>query len=263
MASSDTPSAVAFVPARSGSKRVPHKNIARLAGHPAMAYTIAAARASGVFAEVVLCTDDPLYAEIGEYYGASIPLLRPVEISTATSSDIEWVVFMLDALEKSGQSYDLFSILRPTNPFRRAVTIAGAMEMLLTAPGADSLRAVSPVTEHPGKMWVLKGQFMVPLLPLYTGETPWHSRQMAALPKVYKQNASLEIAWTRVARSQTPTISGETLVPLISEGHDGFDINDPADMEQAEALIASGAVELPPINVAPFPKRLPTDTKGA
>ncbi len=247
------------MPARSGSKRVPHKNITRLAGHPAMAYTIAAAKASGVFADIVLCTDDPLYAEIGEHYGARVPVLRPVEISSATSPDIEWVIFMLDALEKAGESYELFSILRPTNPFRRASTISGAMRTLLDAPGADSLRAISPVSEHPGKMWVLKGQYMVPLLPLHTGETPWHSRQMAALPKVYKQNASLEIAWTRVARASVPTISGETLVPLISEGHDGFDINEPQDMIDAEALIASGEVELPPIGVEPFPKQLPTD----
>jgi N-acylneuraminate cytidylyltransferase len=263
MASSGNPSAVAFVPARSGSKRVPHKNITRLAGHPAMAYTIAAARSSGVFADVVLCTDDPLYAEIGEHYGARVPVLRPVEISSATSPDIEWVVFMLDALEKAGESYELFSILRPTNPFRRASTIAGAMQALLAAPGADSLRAISPVTEHPGKMWLLKGQYMVPLLPLYTGDTPWHSRQMAALPKVYKQNASLEIAWTRVARADPPTISGETLVPLISEGFDGFDINDPEDLAEAEALIAAGRVELPQIDAAPFPKPLPTDRSGA
>lgn len=259
MTDAENPRAVAFVPARAGSKRVPHKNIARLNGHPAMAYTIAAARASGVFGDVVLATDDPLYAEIGEYYGASVPALRPVDISTSTSSDIDWVMFMLGALERVGQTYELFSILRPTNPFRRAATIRGAMEKLLANSWADSLRAVSPVTEHPGKMWVVRGELMTPLMPLYTGETPWHSRQMAALPKVYKQNASLEIAWTRVARSDEPTISGHALVPFISEGHDGFDINLPEDLAEAQALIQSGAVDLPTISQPPYPKPLPTD----
>jgi N-acylneuraminate cytidylyltransferase len=250
---------VAFVPARSGSKRVPHKNIMRLAGHPAMAYTIAAARASGVFADVVLCTDDPLYAEIGEYYGATVPLLRPADISTATSPDIEWVVFMLDALEAKGLAYDLFSILRPTNPFRRGATIRKAFDTILATPGADSLRAVSPVGEHPGKMWVLRGAFMYPLMPLTPPEAPWHSQQMAALPKVYKQNASLEIAWTRVARADPPTIAGHAVVPFVSEDYDGFDINMPEDMAEAEALIEAGKVELPPPGIAPFPKTLPTD----
>ena len=53
------PSAVALIPARSGSTRVPHKNVARLGGHPLMAYSITAARHSGVFADVVLSTDAP------------------------------------------------------------------------------------------------------------------------------------------------------------------------------------------------------------
>jgi N-acylneuraminate cytidylyltransferase len=256
-------SAVALVPARCGSTRVPHKNIVRLAGHPAMAYTIAAARASGVFSDVVLCTDDPLYAEIGEYYGASVPLLRPQAISTAISPDIEWVVFMLDGLSARARKYELFSILRPTNPFRRAATIRTAFDTILGKPGADSLRAVSPVSEHPGKMWVLRGDFMVPLMPLTPADAPWHSQQMSALPKVYKQNASLEIAWTRVARADPPTIAGHAVIPFISQGMDGFDINLPEDLIEAEALIASGRVELPPIEARPFPKALPTDRVGA
>lgn len=259
MPPSNPPNAIAFVPARAGSKRVPHKNIARLGGHPALAYTIAAARASGVFESVMLCTDDPLYKEIGEYYGADVPFLRPREISTSTSPDIEWVRFTFDRFGQAGQAYDIFSILRPTNPFRRASTIKAAFETFIAANGVDSLRAVSPVSEHPGKMWVIRGGIMYPLLPLSPGETPWHSQQMAALPKVYKQNASLEIAWSRVALAEPPTIAGHTIVPWISEGFDGFDINLPEDMVAAEALAASGDVELPPIDVPPFPKTLPTD----
>ena len=259
MPPSNLPTAIAFVPARAGSKRVPHKNIARLAGHPALAYTIAAAKASGVFKSVMLCTDDPLYQEIGEYYGADVPFLRPREISTSTSPDIEWVSFTFERFAQDGQAYDIFSILRPTNPFRRATTIKSAFETFVSADGADSLRAVSPVSEHPGKMWVIRGGIMYPLLPLSPDGTPWHSQQMAALPKVYKQNASLEIAWSRVALAEPPTIAGHTIIPWISEGHDGFDINQPEDMVAAEALIAAGEVELPPIDVPPFPKTLPTD----
>jgi len=261
MPSSSNHAAVAFVPARSGSSRVPHKNIARLNGHPALAYTITAARAADVFAEIVLCTDDPLYARIGEYYGAVVPLLRPAEISTSTSPDIEWVVFMLDALAAQGRSCELFSILRPTNPFRRAATISKAFETIITKPGADSLRAVSPATEHPGKMWVLRGEFMYPLLPLTPPDAPWHSQQMAALPRVFKQNASLEIAWTRVARADPPTIAGHAVLPFISEGYDGFDINMPEDLAEAAALIAKGRVKLPQIDRAPFPDKLPTDAR--
>jgi CMP-N,N'-diacetyllegionaminic acid synthase len=251
------PSAVAFIPARSGSQRVPHKNVARLNGHPMLAYTIAAAKASGVFDAIVLCTDDEDYARIGAHYGAEAPFLRPREAATATSADIEWLVQALDHLKGAGRSYDVFSILRPTSPFRRADTIRAAFERFTAKPDFDSLRAISPVTEHPGKMWVVRGDVMVPLLPLNPDGVPWHSQQMASLPKVYKQNASLEIAWTRVARADPPTIAGNVVMPLITEGHDGFDINRPSDLEEAEALVASGEAALPHIDAAPYPHRLP------
>lgn len=260
MNDSSTLRAIAFIPARAGSVRVPHKNIARLGGHPALAYTIAAAQAAGVFDKVMLCTDEPLYREIGEYYGASVPFLRPVEISSATSPDIEWVRYVFAGLAERGENYDLFSILRPTNPFRRARTIQAAFEILRSRPGADSLRAVSPVSEHPGKMWVIRGGYMHPLLPLTPeAETPWHSQQMSTLPKVYKQNASLEVAWSRIVFGERPTIAGEVVLPFISEGYDGFDINVPGDLAEAAALVSAGTAQLPVIDRQPFPGKLPGD----
>lgn len=254
------PSAICFVPARSGSQRVPHKNVARLNGHPIMAYTIAGALTSGVFDAVMLCTDESAYAKVGEYYGAEVPFLRPREISTSTSPDIEWVQLAINGLAERNRTYDVFSILRPTSPFRRASTIRAAFEQFTAKPGFDSLRAISPVTEHPGKMWVVRGDSMVPLLPLNPPGVPWHSQQMASLPKVYKQNASLEIAWTRIATGANPSIAGEVVMPWITEGFDGFDINQPGDMAEAQALIASGKAALPAIDKAPYPGTLPGES---
>ena len=65
-----------------------------------------------------------------------------------------------------------------------------------------------------------------------------------ALPPIYVQNASLEIAWTRVV-FETRTIAGDVLVPFSREGYEGFDINDPHDWMIAERLLADGAVALP------------------
>ncbi|MHB1103420.1 MAG: acylneuraminate cytidylyltransferase family protein [Devosia sp.] len=254
------PTAIAFIPARSGSQRVPHKNVARLNGHPIMAYTIAAAKAAGVFDAVMLCTDEPAYAAVGEYYGAEVPFLRPREISSSTSPDIEWLRLAISGLAERNRRYDIFSILRPTSPFRRAATIRAAFECFIGKPGFHSLRAISPVNEHPGKMWVVRGDVMVPLMPLNPPEAPWHSQQMAALPKVYKQNASLEIAWTQVATVEPPTIAGNIVMPWITEGYDGFDINQPADMAEAQALIAEGKAALPTIQKAPYSDRLPGET---
>jgi CMP-N,N'-diacetyllegionaminic acid synthase len=158
-----TPTAVAFVPARSGSERVPGKNVRQLRGHPLLAYAIETALQSGAFAQVVVSTDSEEIAEIARWYGGHVPFLRPPEYATATSPDIEWLSF---TLERLGESYDLFAIVRATNPFRGPDTVNRGLEHLLATPEADSLRAVERVKQHPGKMWLLAEdeRTMTPLL---------------------------------------------------------------------------------------------------
>jgi CMP-N,N'-diacetyllegionaminic acid synthase len=243
------PSAVGLVPARAGSQRVRGKNVKPLAGHPLIAYTIAAARESGCFDAVVVSTDSEEIAAIARDYGAEVPGLRPAAMATATSPDIEWVRHTLDLLAESGRRFELFSILRPTSPFRGAATIRRAWdELLARGDGADSIRAVELCRQHPGKMWVLKGELMRPLLPQRPGEVPTHSRQYQDLPPVYAQNSSLEIAWTRIVADGE--IAGERVVPFLTEGAEGFSIDYPDDLERAERLVASGAAELPAVGSA-------------
>ncbi len=246
------PKAVALIPARAGSKRVANKNIRPLAGHPMMAYSIRAAIDSGVFASVICATDSAEYADIARYYGAEVPALRPEDMSGDKSADIEWIRWILDLLDQRGGVFDVFSILRPTSPFRRAETIRRAWDKFLANPGADSLRAVEKCRQHPGKMWVIRGDRMLPLMPFSNGSTPWHSSQYAALPEIYAQDASLEIAWSRVAK-EGDSIAGEAIIPFVSEGLDGFDINQPEDWLLAEQYVTSGAVTLQPIPLSPYP----------
>ena len=246
-----TPKVVALIPARSGSTRVLQKNIRPLAGHPLIAYAIAAARKSGIFDAIVCSTDSASYAEIARHYGAEVPFLRPAEISGSTSPDIEWVVSVLEQLRDSGRPFDCFSILRPTSPFRQPETIQRAWKVFLDAEGAHSLRAVEPVEQHPGKMWVVRGERMTPLLTLTPEDKPWHSQQVASLPRVYVQNASLEIAWSEMAL-RTRSIAGTVLVPFFTEGHEGTDINVAHDWWYAEYLVAKGEARLPDVPDPPY-----------
>ena len=249
---SQSPKVVALIPARAGSKRVQDKNIRVLSRHPVIAYTIAAARESGVFADVIVSTDSEKYADIGRHYGARVPFLRPPELAGDLSPDIEWVEYTLGGLEDEGQLYDCFSILRPTSPFRQAETIRRAWAEFLAHDGVDSLRAVEKCKQHPGKMWVVRGRYMVPLLPLTPpGGQPWHSCQYQSLPEVYVQNASLEIAWTRVVR-EGRTIAGDTLMPFFTRGFEGFDINQPVDWQIALELVRSGEATLPYVQQDPY-----------
>ncbi|MDO8989273.1 MAG: acylneuraminate cytidylyltransferase family protein [Sideroxyarcus sp.] len=245
------PKTVAFIPARSGSKRVPNKNVKPLAEHPMLAYTVRAAIDSGVFDSVICATDSELYADVARHYGAEVPFLRSAEISGDKSPDIEWVVWMLNTLKAQGRDYEIFSILRPTSPFRLPETIRRAWNVFTSDPNADSLRAIEKCKQHPGKMWVVRGKRMLPVMPFTNGTTPWHSSQYAALPEIYAQDASLEIAWSRIAREQN-TIAGEAIIPFISQGLEGFDINEPEDWLLAEHYLAKGEARLPVVSQTPF-----------
>ena len=242
---------VGLIPARSGSKRVPDKNIYPLGGHPLIAYTISAAVQSKIFSSIVVSTDSEKYADIAKYYGAEVPFIRPESLAGDVSPDIEWVSYTLDRLAQDGQNFDCFSILRPTSPFRKPDTIIRAWQKFTSDDAADSLRAVELCSQHPGKMWVVRGGKMFPLLPLGPEEQPWHSSQYQSLPEIYVQNASLEIAWTRVVREKY-SIAGEVILPFFTEGKEGFDINSVYDVELAEKYLASDKSLLPTINCSPY-----------
>jgi N-acylneuraminate cytidylyltransferase len=242
---------VALIPARAGSKRVPDKNIRPLAGHPLIAYTIAAALGSGVFKDVIVSTESEHYAEIAKYYGAQVPFLRPAELAGDQSPDFEWLQYTLSRLQETGRSYDCFSILRPTSPFRMPTTIQRAWQEFSTQRGIDSLRAVEKCSQHPGKMWVVRGNRMMPLLPLGPAEQPWHSSQYPSLPEVYVQNASLEIARTRVIFEEK-TIAGNVLMPFFTKSFEGFDVNSQYDWNLAEHLVKTDQAKLPGIPQLPY-----------
>lgn len=242
---------VALIPARAGSKRVIGKNTRRLAGHPLVAYTIAAAQDSNCFSRVCVVTDDySLVQWVFEHMNAQCITRSP---ASDAQRDIEWLREFFDAERDPLRRPRSFAILRPTSPFRTAETIRRAFREFTTPDGThDSLRAVEPVKQHPGKMWTWEGPGY-PIRPLldkkHQDGTPWHSSPTQSLPTMYVQNASLEMGFTANIEIHG-TIHGRKVIPFFTEGHEGFDINTEDDWQRAEALIASGAATLPPLPVA-------------
>ena len=245
------PSAIALIPARSGSERVANKNIRPLAGHPLLAYAIATARQSGIFDRIVCSTDSGKIAEVAQRYGADVPFLRPEALATSTSPDIEWITHALGRID---DHYDLFAIVRATNPFRGPDVLERGLRQLLATPEADSIRAVELVKQHPGKMWVLADdrRTMAPLLEQSHLAVAWHAGQYQALPPVYSQNSALEIARTLVV-AETGTREGRVVAPFLTQGVEGFNVDDEDDWRRAEELVASAAASLPPIDREPYP----------
>lgn len=228
---------VALIPARAGSKRVPGKNTKLLGGQPLIAYTIRAAQESGVFSDVIVTTEDADIRELAYTYGAH-GMFRPVHTAADDAADILWV---RDFLMRAPTRFEAFAILRPTSPFRTADTIRRAFaQFTLPDQTADSIRAVQPCREHPGKMWALNFGVLTPLLN-YTrsDDVPWHSCPTQTLPTFYVQNSSLEMAWTANVEVHG-TIHGRKVAPFFTEGDEGFAIDYPEDWERAEAIMRRG-----------------------
>ncbi len=245
------PRIVALVPARSGSKRVPHKNMRELCGHPLFAYAIGAAQEAGIFSHIGVSSDDAKTLDTAKRYGAE-PIERLVGYADE-SPDIKWVTealitASLEWLHPWGDArkVDAFAILRPTSPFRRGPWIRKAWEILQSVPRADSIRAVRPCGEHPAKMWrsfanqgleIDRGDplFLSPVLQGIGYEAPFHSMPTQLLPTVYTQTAALEIAWARVMPG---SISGAMVLPYFTEVNapEAIDINEEKDWIKVEAL---------------------------
>jgi len=110
---------------------------------------------------------------------------------------------------------------------------------------------VEKCQQHPGKMWIVRGNRMMPLLPMGPVEQPWHSSQYPSLPEVYVQNASLEIARTQVVFEEK-TIAGNVLMPFFTNNFEGFDVNSNYDWNLAEHLVTTDQAKLPSIPQSPY-----------
>ena len=243
---------IALIPARSGSKRIKNKNVKPLVGHPLIAYTIEIAKQSKLFSQIIVSTQSKKIAEIAEYYGASVPFLRPEKFAQDKSPDIEWIKYTLQKLEVDKNNLKYFSILRPTSPFRTKKMLLNAWNIFLKDESADSLRAIERASQHPAKMWCINGNRMKPVMTNPDkNSVEWFSKPIQKLPEIYAQNSSLEIAKCNIPL-ETNSISGKNIIPFITENFEGYDLNTEKDWIYAEYLIKNGKIKLPQINKKPF-----------
>lgn len=120
---------LAVITARSGSKGLKDKNIKLLGDHPLLAYSIEAAKESGMFDQIFVSTDSERYAEISRQYGADVPFLRSKEISGDSASSWDAVREALEQYEKRGQRFDTVTLLQPTSPLRSADDIVKGYQL--------------------------------------------------------------------------------------------------------------------------------------
>jgi len=234
---------LALIPARGGSKSIPRKNIRPLAGHPLIAYSIAAGLAAKTVTRVIVSTDDEQIAAIARRYGAEVPFLRPAALARDDTPDLPVFQHALAWLrDHEGYQPAIVVQLRPTSPFRRVWHIDQAVERLRARPEADAVRTVCVPFQNPYKMWRLGPEgFMQPLLESDLPEPYNLPRQ--ALPAVYWQTGYVDAAWARTI-TEKGSMTGERILPLIIDPDDWVDIDTPGDWERAEERLLRGDLTL-------------------
>lgn len=226
---------LAFIPARSGSKRIPKKNIKLLKGKPLIVYTIEAAKKSKYINRIVVSTDSGEIADIAKQFDAEVPFLRPDSISKAESTEMEFFIHALDWFVKN-ENYipDLIVLLYPTSPFRKAESIDKAIEEMLKNPEADSLRSIRLCSEHPYKMWTIDDGYLRPFIK--RSDFNIHTLSYQLLPTIYIQNASIYITKpSTIKNKKSPT--GDIIIPFIMDEIESIDINFPLDFAFAEMIL--------------------------
>jgi N-acylneuraminate cytidylyltransferase len=234
---------LALIPARGGSKSIPHKNIRPFAGHPLIAYSIAAGLASEMVSRVIVSTDDEQIAAISRQYGAETPFLRPEAFSQDDTPDLPVFQHALRWLaEQEGYHPEIVVQLRPTSPLRRVWHIDQPVSRLLQRPEADAVRTVCLPFQNPFKMWrIAPNGFMQPLLQAEFREPYNMPRQ--ALPEVFWQTGYVDAAWSRTILEKD-SMTGERILPLKIDASEWIDIDSPDDWRRAERMLESGEITL-------------------
>jgi CMP-N,N'-diacetyllegionaminic acid synthase len=219
------------VPARGGSKGIPRKNIKLLRGKPLIAYTLEAARASGL-ARTVVSTDDEEIASVARGLGAEA-LMRPAGLAEDTTPTLPVLQDVVARLGAAGDRFDAVMTLQPTSPFRTAAHIDAALAAFAADPAADSLVSVVQVPHNmtpPSLMRLSPEGYLEDFLP--AGEKPLRRQEK---PVLFARNGAA-IYLTRTACLER-FIFGGRLLPFPMSKRDSLDIDDLEDWEMAERIL--------------------------
>lgn len=231
---------LALIPARGGSKSIPRKNIRPFAGHPLLAYSIAAGLQAQAVTRVVVSTDDEEIAVVARQYGAETPFLRPAELAQDNTTDLPVFQHALGWLEDH-EAYrpEIVVQLRPTSPVRPPDCVDSAVRLLLEHPEADSVRGVVASDQIPYKMWRIEPDGrMKPLLTVEGLAEPYNAPRQA-LPSTYWQTGHIDAIRTATILNKS-SLSGEVILPLILDSRYTIDIDTIEDWRRAEWLVAQG-----------------------
>lgn len=220
---------LAVIPARSGSKGLPGKNIRMLCGKPLLAYSVEAALQSKMFGAVHVSTDSTEYAGIARAFGADVPFLRSAANSSDTASSWDVVREVLERYSETGKVFDTVMLLQPTSPLRTAADITAAFA-LMKEKQADTVVSVCRAEVSPKCCHVLpKDGSMAD----FARETDRRRQDMGIY---YRLNGAIFLAKATLLQ-RGGNLYGSSCFAYVMEKERSVDIDDELDFLLAEAVL--------------------------
>ena len=238
------PRVLALVPARGGSKGLPGKNLRPLAGLPLIGYSLRAAAQIPAITRCIVTTDSTDIADVARELGADVPFLRPAELAADDTPMAPVLRHALAAVEEQeGRAYDVVVLLDPTSPARRPEPISAAVQQLLDTPEWDGVVSVSAPTFHP--VWVgVRADERGRLARYFPGGAGITRRQQ--LDRYLRINGSFYVWRAEFVRRLEASWFDEGVHGMIEIPEvEAFAIDELAEFETLEALVAAGRVRLP------------------
>ena len=224
--------ALVIIPARGGSKGIPHKNIKPLDGKPLIHYTIDVARAIVADDDICVSTDDAEIISVVEQYGLKVPFVRPEELATDTAGTYEVLLHALNYYEvKLNRHYDVVILLQNTSPFRSAEQLKEALKLY-----REDIDMVVSVKECPANpYYCVFEENAEGFLHVCKGEGNIFRRQDA--PKVYEYNGAIYIMNANVLKT-THMHRMKKRVKYVMDDRSSFDLDTMWDWQMAEMMIS-------------------------
>lgn len=229
---------IAIIPARSGSKGLPDKNIMDLMGKPLIYYTIKAALESECFEEVMVSTDSEKYAAIAKQCGASVPFMRSDEMSGDSAGTWDAVREVLTNYKKLGKQYDYVGLLQPTSPLRDADDIK-EMFNKLKETAANNIVSITEV-EHPVQ-WCFKLSDTEMMDEM--ASSPYSMMRRQELDKHYRENGAIYIVDSKKIMNVEYNFYADKCMGHIMTGEKSIDIDTMYDYFMAEACMKYRNIE--------------------
>jgi CMP-N,N'-diacetyllegionaminic acid synthase len=205
---------VALIPARSGSKGVPHKNVRPLGGYPLLAWSVAACLRSSGIGRTIVSSDSEEYAQTARAFGAEAPFLRPADISADSSVDYDFIVHALDWLAAGGEEPEFIVHIRPTTPFRDPGLVDDAIRAFRSTSGYTALRSVHEMPESAYKTFEVDGGILKRVGAEGTAlDAANNARQQ--FPPTYCANGYVDVLSTPFIR-ETHLIHGDRVMAYVT-----------------------------------------------